>query len=396
MHADAMPEADRSLLADPGAGRGANGADLRSRGAAPERIAARSAAGSRARRELARSRGLAGRGRRARAAPGREPGARSLPRRTRLATCRVAAAAARPAGPERRGHAAGIARRLRPRAGRSRCGWRGRRATKGSGPRCSSAPGSWRERTEDRRPPPRLERGGPHPIRGARAGVRARGRGRLGVEPVAAARRAPLRSRRRARSGVRSSGSAGRCSTRTCADRSPLWHVQTAFAGRPLRRGDAVGGPRASCAAAARAPEEGRRDRDGHARRRPLVHGRPGARRGAAAAGASLIPEPHGRGGRGGAGPRAAASSPSARPSCARSKAPVAEGRLRPGANRTDLRIGPASARASSRVCSPVCTSRERATSSCCRPSRRGRCSSPRSRTRDARATWATSSATPA
>ena len=301
-----------------------------------------------------------------------------LPRRTRLATCESLLRPGDLLVAERRGHAAGLARR-------PVCGGplevrlAGPPSDDGLWPAVLFGPGTGAPgpRTGRRR---RGSRWGTHPIRGARAGVRARGRGRRGVDPVAAARRAPLRSDG-APCGPRSSESAGRYSTRTCADRcrSGTRRPRTR-AGRGPSEMPSAG--RADFVAAARALRtKGVAIADGHPRRRPLVDGRPGARRGAAAAGASLVPRPavaavdggqgRGRPGRRGRHHRGA-----------RARRCLREGRRRAGAKRTNLRIGPGFRPRVVAGSSPASTSRERATSSCCRPSRRGRCSSPRSRTR--------------
>ena len=179
-----------------------------------------------------------------------DPARGPLARRDACATCRALLRAGRPARRERRGHAAGARSPARPprRAARGAPGGAAERRT-GSGRRCSSAPATGAQRTEDRPPPPRA-RGRRPASRFGRRGRRRRSRPSWSrVEPVAAARRAALRSRRRRAVGGALSGSAGRCSTRTCAaplravaradarTRAGRWAVEMPSAGRAARAG---------------------------------------------------------------------------------------------------------------------------------------------------------------
>ena len=385
MHADAMPEADRSTLADPARRRGADRRHRRGR-RAPSRAARDSKRPrSRARRERDGARGLAARGRRARR------GCCVVDPRARDA-CATLASRPRAAARARRllvvndaaTLPASLAGRSARRAGRGAPGRRRRRDEAASGRRSSSAPatGASGPRTGRRR---RALAAGDA---SSTLGGRARGRGRRGVRALSP-RLVEVRFDREGAALWRALFRVGRP-----VQYSYLRDAAAALAradrvrGPAAGRRDAVGRAAASPAAAARALAPARRrDRDGHARRRPLVDGRPRARRRAAAAGAvrscprptvAAVEASQGRGGR-----VVAVGTTVVR---------ALEGALDEDGPRARRGEGdqPADRARASRPrvvdgSSPASTSRERATSSCCRPSRRGRCSRPRSRTpRDA------------
>ena len=197
--------------------------------------------------------------------------------------------------------------------------------------------GDWHQRTEDRPPPAAL------PV-----GARLRF-GALAAEIVARAPASPrlvdaaLRRRRRRAVGRALPRGRGPIQYSYLAHDLPLWAVQTVYAARPWAFEMPSAGPPAVVGDPARAAPQGRALGVAHARRRAERDRRSGDRRRPAARRA--LRHPGGDRARRDRDARAAAaaSSPSGRPSCARSRAPRAkDGGLRPGPGETDLVITPA------------------------------------------------------
>ena len=237
MHAEAMPEADRTTLADPAAVADRIVDIVRHAEQIPSgaRLEAASWRPRRWGRRLDPRRGAHG-ARPPPPAPGSALGRAARPPRARPAAPRPRRATSSwsttPPRCPRRSRGA-------PPTDRSwRSGWRARTRTR-RGPRSFSGPatGASARRTGRRRP--RCAVGTPHRLRSRPGRPRHRG-----VGPLAAARHPGLWLRGLHVVVGALSARDGRCSTRTCARALALWDVQPFFASRPWAVRAGIRGPR--------------------------------------------------------------------------------------------------------------------------------------------------------